>query len=736
MSLSQATRPDPAKPLESAALAPSPDWNRRGESSQVEIPFSYYWFLIHRRRGPIATLVLLTTVAVTLLALSLHKVYAATAIVRVDPSGLHVVGDSHNPDNAGADARLLVATEAAVITSPAVVQQASDQLHLAEIPEFQAKLPANATAAQRATALLRTVGEHIVVSQPLDTLLLEIQFRSRDPQLAARAANGLAQSFLEHEYATRAKALTDSTAYMADQIDALRAQMEKDQIALVDYESSHDVIDPDDRANIYQARLSQINNQLTQAQTSRMSLQADAQAAATGDFDALMASPRGQALVPLHDRYLSDQRELTHLGTIYGAAHPLYRQQQAVVQHDQQVLQEQQQHLAAQLRDRYAVALDNERLLAASLDQEKRSVDAFNLRAVRYHALKAAADSSMNLYYDLQKQIQDATVAAGQRSEDLRIISPAVPVTLPVSPRVILWAVLAFLLSTLVGVGAAVLQGVLDKSISSVEQVERWFNLPVMGSLPEVDSKTSIASLSPRQIPSLAMAEAGDAADSSHHSPFEEAVLALHSSLAFALDRSTNALVITSSLPAEGKSTVSANLAATMATLGQRVLLVDADMRKPSIHRKFDLPNRVGLSDLLRRGCSPAEALVPIGANLTVLPAGSRLSNPAELLHLHFETVLAQLRPQFDFVLVDSPPLLGFADALNIAAVVGEVLVVVHAGATDRGNFNTAVRQLRASGTNVLGVILNRVSHAIGQYYGYYNSQSYSYYGGDEGDDN
>ncbi|MGH9475530.1 MAG: GumC family protein [Terriglobales bacterium] len=702
------------------------------ETDRLDIPLSYYWFLLRKNGSRIIALVLMVTAAVTVLALSLPKTYEGDAILRVDPSGVRVVGATQDSGASAVNARLLVATEAAVITSPAVEQKAIDALGLASDPEFQPKVAANASAIDRQVRLLRNVGTHISVSQPLDTFLLEIQFRSRNPQVAARAANGLAQAFMEHEYATRARALTDSTAYMSDQLDGLRAQMEQDQTALVNYESSHDVINADDQTNIYQARLSQINQEMTKAQAARMLAQASAQAVSEGSLVALLATPDGRKLIPLQDQYLEDQRELATLATIYGPNHPRYRQQVAVVQHDRQMLQQQAQQLAAQIQNHFRVAYRNEQLLSASLAQQKTAVDAFNMRAVRYQALKAAATSSTQLYYDLQKQIQDATVAAGQRSEDLRLISPAIPSDIPASPRIKLWAALALLLSSIIGIGAALLTGALDKSVTSAEQVERWFRLPVIGVLPQARSKTLLADLSPRHFPLLMAGDADGSRRTERLSAFQESILALHSALAFTLDSGSTALALTSSVPAEGKSTISGNLAAAMATLGRRTLLIDADMRKPSMHSKFGISRQPGFSNVLRGLCAPSDCFRPIGPNLTIMPAGSGCHNAVELLHLHLEDVLEQMRTQFDFVLLDCPPALGFADTAIIAGAAGSVLVVVHAGTTDRARVHSALRQLSSSGANLVGIILNQVSSKTGQYYGYYNADGYQYYAEEE----
>ncbi|MGH9471138.1 MAG: GumC family protein [Terriglobales bacterium] len=721
-------------------------WSGGAGQDSSEFALSYYWFLVRRQRWKIITFVVVMTAVVSLAALAMPKVYDSEVMVRVDPQSSHVVGENDQPGSAQLDATMLVTTESQVITSPAVVTETIQNQGLAQVPEFAGQSANSPAAAQSGVTdkLLRTVTKHIVVDQPIGTVLLGIHFRSHNPQLAADVANGLANAFVEHEYRTRAKALQDSARYMSDQMDAMRAQMERDQTALVNYESSHDVIDPDDKQNIYNARLGQINADFTRVQAERMRFQADDEIAQSGDLDALLASPRGQVLQPLYGKLLADQRELNRMGVTYGPRHPLYAQEAAIVQHDRDVLRAQAQHIAAQVRSQFRAALAEEQLLDAALAREKSRVDAFNLRTIKYRSLKAASDSSTNLYYALQQQIQNSTVAAGLHSEDLRIISPARPSDRPVSPRPLLDGALAFLLTAMLGVGAAIAAGLMDKTLSSPEQVEMRLGINTVASLPAVSLKDNPGALKATQyaanlLPAATEDGAADGAEALRsRSAFREAILSLHTAIQFSSPERLGVLAVTSSIPGEGKSTASTHLAGAFAALGTRTVLVDADMRKPSVHRQFGVPNLVGLSSVLRSQATVDEALRPVFNNLTVLSAGPVAATPSELLHLGMADVVEQLRARFDLVLIDCPPVLGFADAAAIANLAEGVLLVVQAGHTEQQQVGAALRQLRGVRANILGIVLNRVSEQTDSYYGYYRAATYGYYSeadADESDD-
>lgn len=707
-----------------------------------EFPLTYYLFLARRQLWKIITFVLAFTALVSLAALAMPKQYDSEVLVRVDPLSGRVVGESEQANNGQLDATMLVATEAQVAVSPAVVIQTIRSQDLARRPEFAALAAASPGGDPSGVSgpLLRAVTRRISVDQPVGTTLLGIHFRIGNPQLAADVANGLAAAFVEQEYRTRAKALEDSAHYMSDQMDAMRAQMERDQTALVNYESQNDLIDPDDKTNIYNARLSQINTDYTRVQAERMRLQADDAVAESGDIDALLASPRGQVLQPLEAKLIADQRELSRMAATYGPRHPLYAQEEGIVEHDRAALQNQARHIAAQVRAEFQTALAEEQLLGGALRRQKAAMDAFNLRTIKYRSLKAAADSSTNLYYALQQQIQNSTVAAGLHSEDLRVVSPARPSDKPVSPRPLLDGALAFLLSSLLGVGAAITAGLMDKTVSSPEQVEMRLGLAAVASLPAVSLKDNPTALKVAQY-SLGVHSAsaggagGEARALANRSAFREAVLSLHTAIQFSSPERLGVLAITSSLPGEGKSTAAAHLAGAFAALGTRTVLVDADMRKPNVHRLFGVPNLTGLSSLLRGQAGLDEVLRPAFNNLTLLPAGPVAATPSELLHLGLADVVEQLRVRFDLVLIDCPPVLGFADASSVANLAEGVLLLVQAGKTEQQQIGAALRQLRGVRANVLGVILNRVSEQLDSYYGYYRTNYGGYYASPEEDD-
>lgn len=693
----------------------------------LDFDFSYYWYLLWRRRWHIATITIAGTVIVSLLMLALPKKYRSTAIVRIDPQGRSTVGQNNSQN--GVDPTLLVTTEQQVVTSPAVVSELIEHLDLADNPEFAPKgyHGGGLTALQR-NEVMKAVTGAISVGQPIDTLLLQIGFTARNPDLAARAANELSHVYLEHEYATRAQALSDASKNMGQQLDTLRAQMEQAQSALVTYESTHDVISPDDKNNIYEARLSQINAALSKAEADRINLESEYAVTQTGNIDAIAATTPGKYLQPLEERLHQDESQLGALATVYGTRHPLYRQQQQVVQYDQHLLRQGAAHIATQVAAQYRASILQQRLMQTALNQEKAAMDAFNMRAIRYTSLKVASDSATNLYNDLQKSIQDATVAAGLHSEELRIISPAEPNPIPVFPRPLFYGGLAFLGWFALAVVGVVVYGLMDKSLTTPEQVEQALHCRVLAALPAM--KAGLQTLSPVRYGLLPSGDGGAGAEPEsleRRSTFDEAILGLQSAIQFA-GGEIRALAVTSAMPGEGKSTISSHLAAAFASMGKRAVLVDADLRKPNVHRKFQLSNRLGLAAVLRQQAPLSAALQTLAPNLSVLTAGSAPVHGAELLYRGLPEVLEQLRAQFDMVIVDCPPALGFADAAVTANFCDGYVLVANAGVTQRDLVTASMRQMDGVRARLLGVILNRVSGTAGSYYEYFSAYSQYYH--------
>ncbi len=732
-----------------AVATPLPEYQPQsfggGFAGVSEAPPSYYAQLVWRYRWQILTLVMFVTTVVALVVFSLHPQYSATAILRIDQNGMQTVGQNNRGANGmPLSASSLIHTEASEITSPAVILRTVRNLQLYDYREFNPKnrpgspVPSNV----RLLKIADVVKGGISVSHPSSTYLLNVSYRSLDPNLSASIANGLLQSLIQQDYQTRVNALLGASTSMRSQLVALRARMERAQAALVQYESQKDVLDPDSANNIMMASLTQVNNDLGLARAQRILYQSLYDVVSSGDINSILVTKPGAQLFPLEQQLLQDRARLARMALVYGPKFPVFRQQQAVVKNDQALLERQRRQIADQIQSQYDSALAREKLLKHELIKQKQQMDLYNLKAIRYHSLQAAAQSYTKLYYELQEKIQDAGVAANLKAENLRIISPAHAIDTPVYPRKFLAIAVSFFLSAFLGIAGALVLGILDSSVTTAEQIENLFHLPLLAALPQLDSKEQRLLRPFGYGTQASLTDSGQEASSlpahvRHGSPFREGILALHSAIMLAHDRVLRTLAVTSALPSEGKSTITANLAAALAGMGSRVVLVDADMRKPSTHHIFQMPNRKGLSTLLRGHATLEQVIleIPHLPNLFLVPAGSASSSPAELLNHGLSPLLEELQAKFDYVVFDCPPILGFADSLSITNQTDGCLLVVSAGHTDRTVISGALRQLRSVRASILGIVLNNVSREVNKYYSYYSTyKHYAQYSEEDAD--
>jgi capsular exopolysaccharide synthesis family protein len=381
-------------------------------------------------------------------------------------------------------------------------------------------------------------------------------------------------------------------------------------------------------------------------------------------------------------------------------------------------------------------------MLSAGVQETKGEFDHLNERSFEYQTLKREAEGDKKLYEELIRKIKEAGINAGFQNSSILVADPARPGLKPVFPRVWLNILLAFLFATFAGIGAAVLGDVLDNTIRDPDQVSRLMNTHVIGSLPAV--KDWRRRLSPLQAVSViearastpglvpvngthAVAAIGDPALSN----YEEAIRTLRNSILLTdFDRRLRSVLLTSASPSEGKSTVAAHLAATHASQHKRTLLIDGDLRRPSVHRLYQVPNSIGLSNVLLQQISWRDAVVRMDEpkGLDILPAGPPTRRASDLVGMGLAELIEEATREYDLVVLDAPPLLGFAEPLQMATAVDGVIVVARAGDTSRKALGTVITTLHRLRANLVGVVLNEVHREVSAGYYYYYGHYSKYY--------
>jgi polysaccharide biosynthesis transport protein len=681
-------------------------WNLPTEPV-VTLTLWRYWNAIRRHAWRIAIFVAATVLFTTIVLLRLTRKYESTCVIRLDPSlPINVV--SNQPGSGNQDLDVLFATDKKEIVTPAVVTPAIMKLGLWTPP-------ADSSSTAVPQSLVAGITSGIKISQDPGTYLLNVSYRSSSPGQAADVANALAEEFIEHEYNTRNSALVSLTQYMREQIKELGERMKASQIALNDFERENNIVNPDNTSSLLTQQLSALQQELGEEQAKQRALEANLALAKEGSVDALLVSDRGESLAPLIQAQQQTQLQFDALSSMYGPGNYLYRQKQRELKSINKSVRNGQQHILEQIEAQARAQAVQVRLTARQLADVKAQLDQFNRKGVQFQILKHQADSDKMIYDDLLKRLDAADVSAGYHSTALRIVDPAQPNTTPVYPRTKETIMLALLLSGMLGVLGAVAADGMDRTLRDPRAVPSELGTGLLGFLPEVRNDTEIKSL-------LVPPNARENPDA-EATPFAESLLGIRSTLLLGCSGSPmRSLAVISSRPEEGKTTVATTLAMSLAALGRRTVLVDGDLRRPQVHRVLDIPNCLGLSSILQDQAKVQDAVVPGRVDrLSILPAGPLSAHAREQIAARIGEVIEELKSQFDVVVIDTPPMLGFADGLNVASAADASLLVVRAGRTSRDYVHVVIHQLRQVRAQLAGIVLNGVTPEMTHHYYYYH---------------
>ncbi len=725
------------------------------ELAQPTISATHYLWVIFRQKWKIMAVVFLAVLGTYIYSSRLTPIYEATATIDVDrelPSG--VIGQDANRGLAAEDSDEFLSTQIELIQSDAVLRPVAQRFDLLRRESELNHVPAN--RAPKLTNAPVVLGQ-LRISRPVETYILRISYRSSDPVLAADVANTIAESYLQHTFEIRIRSSNALSEFMEKQLDALKAKMERSSMALAKFEQELNIINPEQRTSIVSARLLQLNTEYTSAQGDRVRKEAMHNSMQGGTLAAAQISTQGDELRTLYDRLNQAKQHFADISTVYGPGHAEYRKAANTLAEVQRQFDETRRNVAQRIDTEYEQALSREQMLQKTVTETKAEFDELNTRSFEYQRLKREADSDKTLYSDLERRIKEAGINAGFQNSSIRIADSARPPSGAILPRTRMNITLAFIISLILAVCTAVLVDVLDSTVRDPEQAARALDTTVLGTLPSVkDMKRLSGVITPNVIgsgPNLgaeaptfgvapfsveAAGEGGGSGEKKRRSkkgegsrrgyqgigPYEEAIRTLrHSILLPDFDRSVRSILVTSANPGEGKSTAIIHLAIAHAEQGKRTLIIDADLRRPSIHKRLNIESLVGLSNVLLGEVSWRDTIAKpeYWSYLDVLPAGMASRRASDLVGSMMIDILDEASKEYDLIFVDAPPLLGFAEAMQIATAVDGVVVIAKAGQTSRRAVGTVLATLGRLRANTVGLVLNEVDKNTANGYYYYN---------------
>jgi uncharacterized protein involved in exopolysaccharide biosynthesis len=603
-----------------------PAWEAEPPESP-SVPLSHYLWIIKRHRWKILSFIIATLAATWVISSRITPIYESTAKIDIDrqtPTG--VVGQEAVRITSN-DADQFIATQVNLIQSDSVLRPVALQYDLLN-REGQIQDTDDANASVDSPVLLKK----LKVTRPPNTYILLVSYRSTDRRLAADVANAVARSYLEHTYNIRIKASASLSAFMERQIEELRAKMERSSAALAQFEKELNVINPEEKTSILSSRLLQLNTDYTKAQTDRIARESAWKSVQSGNVEAAAVSSQGEILKKIIERLNDAQQKFADVQTHYGENHPEYRKTANQLLELRRQFQNAKESIVKRVEVEYREAFNREAMLQRSVQETKKEFDSLNARSFEYQSLKREAEADKSLYEELMRKIKEAGINAGFQNNNIRIADNARPAKKPIFPDLHLHLVLALLLSTLLSVGAAILSDTLDNTLRDPDQVKMMLNTEVVGSLPRVRSwrgKLLPAALEGglQSVIDGVLVKSGGRSDPDRkgveHIGFEEAVRTLRNSILLgSFDHPMKSIMVTSASPSEGKTTTALHLALAHARQKHKTLLIDGDLRRPSVHRKLGIASESGLAAALQNGMQWREKLITLESvpDLNVLP--------------------------------------------------------------------------------------------------------------------
>ena len=640
-------------------------------------------------------------------------------------------------------------TEIKILQSDLLATQVIRELGLDRGPDLNGQAPPSPQSIDlapdplqsdpaRASAAVGSFKSNLKVALSQNTRIIEVHYRSPDPQMAANVVNTLMQTYVENNYKARFESTMQASDWLTKQLVDLQMKVETDEEKLVRYQKEHEILGTDEKQNIIMSKLDELNKALTEAESDRMDKEALYRLVESGDPDAIAASsssitlgPNSQSASVVLDNLRTKQVDLkiqvADLSTQFGPSYPKLTQLNNQLKEVDAQIQGEMKQIAATLRGQYTTALQRENMLHAALEKQKQEANKLNESAIEYSMLKRDVDASRQLYEGLLEKLKEAGVAAGLKSNNFRIVDNARPPAGPIEPDIPRNLLFGLVLGLASGMGLAFVLEALDSTVRTTEQAQMISGLASLGIIP-LGSKFTREGSNPKRLVLTSSKEAVELVTQARpQSQMAESYRALRTSLLLSnLGAPPKVIMITSALPQEGKTTTSINTAVVLAQKGVRVLLIDGDLRRPSIHKTLGMGPHSGLSNVLTGSTTLDEAIVRTNLlpNLFVLPAGTPPPNPAELLaSSNLRDVLLQLREQYDHIVIDTPPSLSVTDAVVLSPRADAVILVIRSGQTSKQALRRSRDLLLQVNAKLVGVLLNAVDLTSPDYYYYYEYQ-------------
>lgn len=703
-----------------------------------------YWRILQRRKGLVIGVAMLGMLAGFLLTLPQTPIYQARTVLEIQSLNedfLHMKDVNPNANSSGYDASLELQTQVQMLQSRALLDRVIKKM-VAEEKPFQAAptrlqawrsmlhLPEDNAVSQRDRAIRGAALSLRIRVQP-NTRLIQILSDSTNPRVAADFANTLTAEFIERSLEARWQSTEHTGEWLARQMQDLKVKLEKSEDALQSYARMANLVITDEKENAETLKLKQLQEELSKAQGERIARQSRYELASRASADSLAEVLDDANLKEVQGKLTDLRRQSAELTSSLTASHPRVLKVQAQIAILESAVRQERQNIVSRIRSDFESSQRREKLLAADYGSIAHTVSDQADKVTHYNTLKREVDTNRQLYDSILQRVKEAGIASALRASNINVVDPAVAPALPYKPSLFNNTLMGLLAGMMLGIAGAVFLDRANRTIQEPGDLAFYLGVPELGLVPSAAADpTRGGGIMPFAGRNLAKSSKSMALVTLQSKPsaMAEAFRATLTSIMFSGQNGAapGVLVVTSAAPKEGKTTLTTNLAVALAEIHKRVLLIDADLRRPSIHRFFDLDNNAGLVDLLRRQepiAAPLNGFArPSGiANLSILTSGKAADGDPSLLHsARLGELIKMVREEYDVVLIDTPPMLNMPDARVIARHTDGVILVARANQTSRESIKDSHRRLLEDRTRVIGSVLNDWDPKHSNHYGYY----------------
>jgi succinoglycan biosynthesis transport protein ExoP len=678
---------------------------RLSDPAEFQRPLTFYAEIVRRHWEMIAVLSIALTALVALACALAPPINVGSALVAIDRQAVPETVGSDQVMTTGDDQ--FMATQQGLLQADTILRPVAERYNLLE-REHQLRRYLFWRYSREKEAAIRNapiVLKHLKVDRNPNTYLLTITYRDTNPQVAADVANAIADSYLREIFETRTKEAGRLTSSMERQLIDLKQKMESTHNALMVYQRDLGTADPEQKTSVLVARLQALNTENSVAEADRIAKEAVYREAKDGSLPEVEVSGQSSDLSKDVEKLQVAKANLALVGATYGDQHPEYRKAAAQVEEASAALDESRRNVATRIDVDYRQTLVRERMLSAAVAETKQQVDDLTSQSFDYLQLKHEADAAERVYEDLFAKIKQSGINSELQNNIIRLADSARPAAKPIFPNwpLIVGCCMAFF--SLASAAYFVSAELTDVTAKEIEPTEDALGVSVVCALPQVTDMHLRLALGPEGV-----RFAGNRWRSMQGGFFDEGVRHLRGYLMLSTQAHVpKSVLVTSAFPGEGKSTLALSLAMANAEQGKRTLLIDGDLRQPAIERMVRLDPDAGLAAVLAQTVHWRTATRAVSArpNLFVLGSGLPLPMALALIGPQMRGILAQATKEFDLVVLDSPPLLGCAETLELAAATDVTVLAVRSGHTPMKAVGTAVETLRRVNVPIAGIVLN-----------------------------